>query len=323
VIPETPAQDETPPLANRTIAMSVSETPDLARLGMLEGEDKVFLGALLTPLIYSGARIAYGGRVEHPGSTNFTLEISSQLAETYRRQDTAPGERPMIQYLRAADAQQVGSDKLFDHALRLGTHAEIRLLLEDAVVATLLPAGRVVDVRAGVNPPQAAASGAELRAVEGLNAFFSVKVDDGLATMRSAMTRDMDARIIMGGAIARTAQGTSGVVAEALAALDAGKPLLVIGGVGGSSRDVAARLGLIEESELVYRDTADYIDKDDRPSKDRYDLQLREIEVRRVKFEQSIESLGIADALRRLAISESHLEAGSLTLDILARWLHA
>jgi hypothetical protein len=322
VIPGTPAKDETPPLSNRSIAMSVSETPDLARLGMLEGEDKVFLGALLTPLIYSGARIAYGGRIEHPGTTNFTLEISSQLAETYRRRDTAPGERPMIQYLRAADAQLAGSDKLFDHALRLGTHAEIRLLLEDAVVATLLPAGRVVDVRAGVDPPQAAASGAELRAVAGLSAFFSAKVDDGLATLRSAMTRDMDARIIMGGAIARTAQGTSGVIAEALAALDAGKPLLVIGGVGGSSRDVAACLGLLEESGRVYRDTADYIDKDGLPSKDRYDLQLREIEHRRLKFEQSIEPLGIGDALRRLAISESHLEVGSLTLDILARWLH-
>jgi SLOG cluster2 len=322
VIPATPAKDETPPLSNRTIAISVSETPDLARLGMLEGEDKVFLGALLTPLIYSGARVAYGGRIEHPGTTNFTLEMSSQLAETYRRQDTAPGERPMIQYLRAADAQSVGSDKLFDHALRLGTHAEIRLLLEDAVVATLLPAGRVVDVRAGVDPPQAAASGAELRAVAGLSAFFSAKVDDGLAALRGAMTRDMDARIIMGGAIARTAQGTSGVIAEALAALDAGKPLLVMGGVGGASRDVAACLGLLEESERVYREPADYIDKDGLPSKDRYDLQLREIELRRLKFEQSIEPLGLGDVLRRLAISESHLEVGSLTLDILARWLH-
>ena len=42
--------------------MSVSETPDLAVLGMLEGEDKLFLGAVLTPLVHSEARIAYGGR---------------------------------------------------------------------------------------------------------------------------------------------------------------------------------------------------------------------------------------------------------------------
>ena len=94
--------------------MSVSETPDLAVLGMLEGEDKLFLGAVLTPLVHSEARIAYGGRIEHPGSINFTLEISGQLSESYRRMDTALGKRPIIQYLRSQDAQNAGSEKLFN-----------------------------------------------------------------------------------------------------------------------------------------------------------------------------------------------------------------
>ncbi len=309
------------PLTNRLIAMSVSETPDLAVLGMLPGEDKVFLGAALTPLVYGDARVAYGGRIEHRGSTNFTLEISGQLAETYRRQDTAPGDRPMIHYLRAADAQSVGSDQLFMHALRLGTHSEIRLLWEDAVLATLIPAGRIVDVQVGQKPPIAATSGADFTAMPDLAVFFSGKTDNGLAGMRRVMTREMDARIIMGGAIARTTEGVSGVVAEALAALDAGKPLLIIGGVGGASRDIAARLGLIDDSELVVRDDADYIDREGRPSKARYEAQLQEIAARRAGFESAMTRVGIGDELRRLAISEGHIEVGALVMKVLSTWL--
>jgi hypothetical protein len=308
-------------LSNRIIGLSVSESADLAALGMLDGEDKLFLGAVLTPLVYSGARVAYGGRIAHRGTTNFTWEISGQLAEAYRRQDTALGQRPMIHYLRAADAGSVGSDQLFSHALRLGSHSEVRLLLDDAVVATMLPTGRIVDVHAGLGPPVAVASGAELAKIPELAVFFSGNSDSGLAGMRRAVTRDTDARIIMGGAIARTSEGLSGVVAEAISALDAEKPLLIIGGVGGASRDIAARLGLIADAELVVRRDTDYVDKDGKPSKQRYDTQLAEIAARRPRYEQMMTEKGIGDDLRRLAISEGHIEIGSLILEILSACL--
>jgi hypothetical protein len=195
------------------------------------------------------------------------------------------------------------------------------LLWDDTVVATLLPAGRIVDVHVAGKPPIAGTAGADLAAIPELQSFFSGTTDNGLAAMRRAMTRDMDARIIMGGAIAKTAEGRSGVVSEALAALDAGKPLLIMGGVGGASRDVAFRLGLIDESDLVYRDVADYVDKDGIPSKDRFDAQLQEIAARRPAFEQAIARDGIGDALRRLAISDSHIEIGALVMELLAKWL--
>src|SRR5271165_5135370 len=273
-------------LSNRTLALSVSETPDLAALGMLDGEDKLFLGAVLTPLVYSGARVAYGGRIEHPGTTNFTLEMSGQLAETYRRQDIALGQRPMIHYLRAADAHDVGSDKLFNHALRLGSHSEIRLLVDDAVVAAMLPAGSIVDVYCGVKPPVAVASGAELAAIPELAVFLAGSADNGL-----------------------------------IGTLDADKLLLVVGGVGGSSRDIAAKLGLITEAELVARDDAAYVDQDGKPSKQRYDAQLAEIAARRARFEQALARAGIGDDVRRLAGSESHVEIGLLIVELLSTCL--
>ena len=308
-------------LTNRLIAMSVSETPDLAVLGMLEGEDKLVLGAALTPLVHSDARIAYGGRIEHPGSINFTLEISGQLSESYRRMDTALGKRPIIQYLRARDAQNAGPEKFFAHALRLGSHSEIRLLAGEVTVATLLPAGRMVDVHVGTRAPVACLSSADLGLIPEIKAFLTQAADEELPALRRVMTAQMDARITMGGAIARTAEGRSGVIAEGLAALDAGKPLLIVGGVGGASRDMAVYLGLIDPAERVSRDDAAYVDKDGQPSKDRYDAQLQEIAARRSAYERVIAEQGIEEAVRRLAIFESHLEISTLVMEVLTKWL--
>jgi hypothetical protein len=310
-------------LSNRIIAMSVSETPDLAVLGLLEGEDKVFLNAALTPLVLSDARVAYGGRIEHPGSVNFTLEISGQLSESYRRLDTALGKRPIIQYLRAHDVQDVGCEKLLAHALRLGSHSEIRLLTGDVTVATLLPAGRMVDVHIGAQAPVACMSNEELAALPEIKKFLTEATDEGLPALRRVMTAEMDARITMGGAVARTAEGRSGVLAEGLAAIDAGKPLLILGGAGGTSRDMAVNLGLIDAAEGVSRDVAAYIDKDGKPSKDRFDAQLQEIAARRGAFERTIMEHGVDDALRRLARSESQLEIGALVMEVLTKWLPA
>ena len=78
------------------LALSVSESPDLDILGLFEDDDKRMLGAILTPLVCRGAAIAYGGGIEPASSTNFTQEISTQLAEAYRRTNSGPGGRPFI-----------------------------------------------------------------------------------------------------------------------------------------------------------------------------------------------------------------------------------
>jgi hypothetical protein len=98
--------------------------------------------------------------------------------------------------------------------------------------------------------------------------FLTQEADEGLPALRRVMTAQMDAHH-HGGAVSRTAEGRSGVLAEGLAAIDAGKPSLIVGGVGGTSRDMAVCLGLIDPAEGVSRDTARYIDKDGKPSKDR------------------------------------------------------
>lgn len=62
--------------------------------------------------------------------------------------------------------------------------------------------------------------------------------------MRNVMTRESDARIILGGRVHDFKGRMPGVAEESLAALRAGQPLFLLGGFGGCARDIAEDLGL-------------------------------------------------------------------------------
>ncbi|MGJ4930091.1 hypothetical protein ACQR1I_29180 [Bradyrhizobium sp. HKCCYLS2038] len=261
---------EQPPKYDWTLALSVSETPDLAALGMFENDDKRVLSAVLTPLVYRGARIAYGGRIDPPTQTNFTLEISTQLAAAYRSTGRALKSRPFIHYLRANDLHRKllpddpyreREDKVWAHTLRLGAFSEIKLLSGETTVATLMSSGKIADVYIGDRRlPEVLKSAARLKTVPQIALLFDEEPPrDGLAALRRAMARETDARIILGCRVAGSrhcdgtwwGDGSSGIAAEAVATLEENKPLIVIGGIGGASRDIAAELDLIDAKDQV------------------------------------------------------------------------
>ena len=68
----------------------------------------------------------------------------------------------------------------------------------------------------------------------------------GLTAMRTAMLKETDARIVLGGRVDGYKGAMPGIAEEALLSLQAGQPLFLIGGFGGCSRDLAETLGLIE-----------------------------------------------------------------------------
>jgi len=304
------------------LALSVSETPDLDVLGMFENDDKRVLSAILTPLVYRGARIAYGGRIEPPSSINFTQEMSTQLAEAYRQIGAKPGSRPYIHYLRDNDARREGPEKLLAHALRLGPYSEIKLLRGETIVATLMPSGRIVNVYAdGVLLGAINKAEQLLRAPRIAEIFAGPTGQDELADMRVAMARETDARIILGGRVTEVSKGISGIAAEALATLAAAKPLLVVGGVDGASRDVAWMLGLIDDAERVQRDDSVYLDNEKKPSKDRYWTHMETFRALAADYRSMLEKRNLLDDARRLAVSDSHLEIGTLVVTMLTRLL--
>jgi hypothetical protein len=312
------------PTEDWTLALSVSESPDLDVLGLFKGDDTRVLNSLLTPLVYRGARIAYGGRIEPHSSTNYTLEISTQLAEAYRQSGSDPMTRPYIHYLRDNDARREGVESLFAHALRLGSYSEIKLLRDELTVATLLPSGGIVDVRANGARLGAVKTAEELKRLSPVAGIFSdERAEDEetrkqkLAYMRSAMAKETDARIIMGGRMTRVTGGTSGIAAEALATLEAKKPLLIIGGIGGASRDVALVLELLDKKEQVERDDSVYSDANDAPAKDRYRSHIEKLLDFGPEYRSMLEQRNLLKLAERLAVSDSYAEIGSLVVTML------
>ncbi len=304
------------------LALSVSETPDLEVLGLFEDDDKRFLSAILTPLVYRGAHIAYGGRIESASATNFTQEISTQLAEAYWQISSEPESRPYIHYLRDNDARDEGIEKLLAHALRLGSYSEIKLLRGETTAATLLPSGSIVDVYVGGVSAGAMSKPEELMEIPQIAEIFSKPTgNDELADMRAAMAKETHARIILGGRVTKVSKGISGIAAEALATLANAKPLLVVGGIGGASRDVAGALGLVDEAELVERDDSVYRDNHDQPSKDLYWAHMGKLRGFAADYRSMLEKKALLDDAKQLAISESHAEIGTLVVTMLSKLL--
>jgi len=309
--------------ASWTIAVSISVSPDLEVLGMFEDDDKRMLSTILTPLVYRGARIAYGGRIEPPAATNFTQEISTQLAEAYRLSSKQPGSRPFIHYLRDNDARSQGEEKLLAHALKLGSYSEIRLLRGNTTAATILPSGSIVDVYVDGAEVGAMRKVQELMTVPRIKEIFAGPTGGNeLADMRVAMAKETDARIILGGRVTGVSGGTSGIAAEAIATLAIAKPLLVLGGIGGASRDVAWALGLIDdEAERLERADSVYIDSKNMPSKDRYWEHMEKLREFSAPYLSRLEKANVLDHARRLAVSESYAEIGSLVVTMLNKLL--
>jgi hypothetical protein len=131
------------------------------------------------------------------------------------------------------------------------------------------------------------------------------------------MARETDARIIMGGRVSGMTDGISGIAAEAFATFKANKPLLVIGGIGGASRDVAWVLGLLDDKERVQREDAVYRDSNNKPSKDRYWSHMEELRGLGVCYRSMLEQRGLLRLAKRLAVSDSYSEIGSLAVTMI------
>ncbi|UFZ07612.1 hypothetical protein LQG66_15455 [Bradyrhizobium ontarionense] len=309
-----------------TLALSVSDTPDLDALGMFENDDKRVLSAVLTPLVYHGARIAYGGRIEPPTETNFTQEISTQLGAAYRASGEALKSRPFIHYLRANDLQREGKDKVWAHALRLGAFSEIKLLSDETTVATLLPSGTMADVYVGSSRTATVQKADELGAVPQIvPLFMTPPTGDPLAGMRRSMAKETDARIMMGGRAGVSkhpdgsywGDGKSGIAAEAVATLEANKPLIVIGGIGGASRDVAGALGLIGDEDLVPRPQP--ADPTEQAMLANYWASIDKVRPFAADYQARLTAANLLKEARRLAVSDSYTEIAELVMTMLTR----
>ena len=199
------------------VALSTSESPDMAVFGLSEGHLREAVAEFTIYLLSSGMNLAYGGDLRSGGFTKLLFELVRRYRQpeetTIRVTDYLawPVHISMaVPDLNALDAELRG----FVQLILMG-HEGGRISLEDRKT---LPSREPSDDEWSV----------------------------GLTSMRRMMRDETDARIVLGGRVEDYKGDMPGIAEEALLSLESGQPTFLIGGFGGCTRDIAETIGLVD-----------------------------------------------------------------------------
>ncbi len=224
---ETRSQGQKP-LSGKMIGISISESPELQRLGFSAVHLKRTLIEISRHLLAQGASVAYGGDLR-PGG--FTLDLV-EMVKAYNEEATERAEKilnflawPL--HLRASDTWRA------DHKKEVSIQA-IPLPQE----LQLSPLN--IDANTFLEPNNTT------------NRYVWARC---LTAMRKQMAKQIDARIILGGKVTDYKGAFPGIAEEAALAISNHKPLFVLGAFGGCARAVGEAVlgGIPEELTLAYQ----------------------------------------------------------------------
>lgn len=210
------------PLSQKAIAIAISDSPDMAALGLAPEHLRDAMAEIARHLLAMGARLVYGGDLRANGFT----ELLFELVARYRRDADLDDARPaVVNYLAWPIVVSKSAVELQGLAKELTGLAELHFLDRQ---------------------------GGELE-LDRLNDAGQPEISDAdwadsLTAMRDVLTDASDARVVLGGRVEGYKGRMPGIAEEALTALQAGQPLFLLGGFGGCARDVAALLGLAVQS---------------------------------------------------------------------------
>ena len=201
----------------KTIAVSTSDSPDMAALGLSEGHFREAVAEVAIYLLASGANLAYGGDLRREGFTELLFELVMRY-----RQEEEPQAR-VTDYLAWPVHISMTADDLSKRSLELQEFAHLVLVGLDGSRISM-EARQVLPSREPTNDEWPA----------------------GLTSMRQAMRGETDARIVLGGRVEGYRGAMPGIAEEALLSFESGQPLFLVGGFGGCTRDIAETLGLVD-----------------------------------------------------------------------------
>lgn len=198
------------PFTGRMIALSISESPDLAGLGLGDEHLVEAMFEFARYIVQLGGRVAYGGDLRPGGFTVNLLQLAQALGE----RDTPP----ICSYLAWPLHLELTQARKDDFK-NLAEFVELPEVTGTVDAGSPLPPRTVDDQLVWAR---------------------------NLTAMRRRMALDCDARIVLGGKLTGALSAMPGVVEEALttmrvptgAAGAEGKPLYVLGGFGGAGRAV-------------------------------------------------------------------------------------
>lgn len=201
----------------QVIAISTSDSPDMAVFGLSEGHLREAVADLAMYLLASGSNLAYGGDLRADGFT----ELLFELVTRYRRQEDATTRVtnylawPVHVSMAASDLAALSAElQGFARLALMGQHGN-QMSLSDRQA---LPSREPDDHEWGV----------------------------GLTAMRRAMREETDARIVLGGRLVGFRGDMPGIAEEAMLSLEAGQPVFLVGGFGGCTRDIAETIGIVD-----------------------------------------------------------------------------
>ena len=215
-----------PTIAGRTVAISVSESPDMSVLGLSNAHLRDAMDRLALHLLASGARLAYGGDLREDGFTDLLFELVSR----YQR-ETSKVRIGVTNYLAWPVHVSKEADELEEISHSLAGTGELVCLTQD---------------------------GHRLELSEWNQRELHQPTDEewatGLTAMRRVMHGATQARIVLGGRVTDYKGDMPGIAEEALLSLREGQPLFLLGGFGGCARDIAETLGLAKCRASSYLD---------------------------------------------------------------------
>ena len=187
------------------VALSVSDSADLTRLGLTEAHCRLVVAEVARAVVLAGGTIVYGGRLRPAGYTQVIME------EVHRYGD----DRQAFEiYVPAPEYRDIPLEDLARIDARLGTSGALKLVSETGQART------VPDLRNEPAKPVAPEAGA-------------------LTAMRRLVSESTDARIAVGGKLSGYGGSEPGVVEEARLTLEASRALYVAGGYGGAAAAIA------------------------------------------------------------------------------------
>lgn len=193
------------------IGISVSDSTDLTRLGLLDTHFRLALGEIARCVLVSGGQITYGGHLDPDGYTAFLV----QELHRYSRRDG-----PLHVCLAWPEHRRIALTDLSQERDSLGLYGDITCLSVD---------GAPLDPAAGRGEAAIPEEDNNVRA-------------RSLTSLRRYMAENTDGRIFLGGKREGFQGALPGLVEEAVIALEHAQPIYLAGGFGGVTLDIIKAL---------------------------------------------------------------------------------
>lgn len=205
-------------LTGDVVAISISESPDMAILGLAKEHIDDAMAEVSRHLLAMDAQVIYGGDLRAKGFT----EILFELVSRYSREVDSGGQKIYARNFLAWPVHvNLSIEELKQASQDLEDIAELVCLTADAKIMT-----------------------ASEREKHSKRPTRDDEWSVGLTAMRNMMAQISNARIVLGGRVENFKGKMPGIAEEALSSFKAKKPLFLLGGFGGCAGDISAILDL-------------------------------------------------------------------------------